>query len=140
MYFQAGVFYGFTPVLIPYNEPAANVIKLLSLTKSDYLIATAGRIPPEDIKQQCKAIRNTIWVVEPTSRSLDFQDGADDESVWHDLVNGSSDISSELPAGNAKDTPPGITTIWLDQSPQSGEIVTFTQSVRPSYCHTSVLC
>lgn len=106
------------------------MFKLLSLAKADFLITTAGRLPAEDVKQQCRGIRHTILIVEPSSRDMDWSEDASSQAVWHELVEGTNDVASELPAGDAASAPVGITTLWLEQSPQSGELVTFTQSVR----------
>ena len=135
----ASSFYGFSPILIPYNQPYEIVIDLLKRTNAEHLIAQAGSLPLEDLTADVKSLKNVLWVVEPTSRHMDWHEvpseigGEVEVSVWHELVE---------EQGEKRDTtlpttyqPGNIITIW--QRPDHGEpdIVEFTQSVSNSYSH-----
>lgn len=126
----AAAFYGFTPVLIPYGLPVDIVVQLLQLANADFLIGSAGSVPSDDVKQHCKAIKGIVWVVERSSREIDFAEPSNNVSVWHELVAAqASNTTSELPERTGEQPPPGITSIWLSEDPKHGELVTFTQNV-----------
>ncbi|KAB8360743.1 hypothetical protein FH972_024478 [Carpinus fangiana] len=121
----AAAYHGFTPVLIPFNQPDDVAMQLLKLSQADFLVSAAGSIPAQRLKQKCPNIVETISVVEKTSRHMDWdQEGA---STWHEIVDqASSTVTSDLPTvenAELKD----IVTIWQNDTPNSGEIVSFTQ-------------
>lgn len=114
--------------MIPYGKPKDVVLKLLRLTEADFLIAAAGLIPATDVQEQCSGVKEVMWVVEETSRDVDWTDASENTSTWHDIVDEhSAQASSELPTDLADDKVPDIITIWLDESPTSGELVAFSQ-------------
>lgn len=125
---SAGAFYGFHPVLIPYGKPKETVLKLLKLTDADFLIAAAGSIPSKDINEQCKNVKEVMWVVEETSRDVDWTDASEGISSWHEVVDErTKESSSDLPTASTDDQPPDIVTLWLDESQTTGELVSFSQ-------------
>jgi hypothetical protein len=130
----AGAFYGFSPVLIPYNQPHPTLIELLNRANVDSLISEAGAIPLDEVSKGVSGLRNVIWTVEQTSRHMDWNEvpegigGKMDVSVWHQLVQDEKNGNSTLPqdAGKA----PNVVFLWQEAPGKSAEIVEFTQQVR----------
>jgi acyl-CoA synthetase (AMP-forming)/AMP-acid ligase II len=129
----AGAFYGFTPILIPYNQPQATLVELLVSTGADALIAQAGSVPLADVTRGASSLRQIIWTVEKTSRHMDWSEvpegigGKIDVSVWHELVQDQKSGVSQLPSTAQK--PPGVVFLWQEVAGKSAEIVEFTQQV-----------
>lgn len=137
----AGAFYGFSPILIPYNQSHPTLIELLNKTGADALIAEAGSIPLADVIQNVAGLRQVIWTVEKTSRHMDWNEvpegigGKIDVSVWHQLVQDQKTGVVELPqdAGKA----PNVVFLWQEGVGKSAEIVEFTQQVRIDFLKTT---
>jgi len=129
----AGAFYGFTPILIPYNQPQATLVELLVTTGADALIAQAGSVPLADVTRGASSLRQIIWTVEKTSRHMDWSEvpegigGKIDVSVWHELVQDQKSGAPELPSTSHK--PPGVVFLWQEVAGKPAEIVEFTQQV-----------
>ncbi|KAH6638823.1 hypothetical protein C7974DRAFT_387380 [Boeremia exigua] len=127
----AGAFYGFTPILIPYNQPHATLVELLQATGADSLIAQAGSVPLADVTRSVPALRQIVWTVEKTSRHMDWSEvpegigGKVDVSVWHELVQDSKYTEDALPADGGK--APGVVFLWQEAAGKPAEIVEFTQ-------------
>jgi acyl-CoA synthetase (AMP-forming)/AMP-acid ligase II len=128
----AGAFYGFSPILIPYNQPQNALIELLRQTKADSLIAAAGSLPLAEVSDAVPGIRQVIWTVEKTSRHMDWNEvpegigGKVDVSVWHDLVQDQKSRVAKLPEDGAR--PSNIVFVWQEKIGAHAEIVEFTQS------------
>lgn len=130
----ACAFYGLSPVLIPYNQPHHVAFELLSTAGVDSLIVAAGSLPLVELSQSVPKLRQIVWVVERTSRHMDWT-GAPDEAdgnlsvfVWHDLVENSQDAESEVLPSNDQDKPPGnVITFWQAKPGDSAQIVEFSQ-------------
>ncbi|KAF1918604.1 hypothetical protein BDU57DRAFT_554073 [Ampelomyces quisqualis] len=126
----AGAFYGFTPLLIPYNQPHKTLVQLLVQTKADALIAEAGSVPLSDVIRGASGLRQIIWTVEKTSRHMDWSEvpegigGKIDVSVWHELVQ-DNQAAAALPTGSEK--APGIVFLWQEAVGKPAEMVEFTQ-------------
>ncbi|KAG8627755.1 hypothetical protein KVT40_003628 [Elsinoe batatas] len=120
----ASAFYGLSPVLIPYNQPHDIVVDLIQKTGSDNLVAAAGSLPLELLSKL--TINNVTWVVEKTSRHMDWTAGKSGNkvSVWHDIAT-QSNATSELPSDDAK--PGNLTQIWMTKQGKPGKITEFTQ-------------
>ncbi|KAK5166469.1 uncharacterized protein LTR77_008012 [Saxophila tyrrhenica] len=127
-------FYGLTPVLLPYNLPHPKIIELLKSTSADGLICAAGNLPLEDVAEQCQNLRLLTWVVEKTSRHMDwngvpsFAEKRLQVSVWHDVVEENTSTAPQLPSNDDVPTPADITIVQqnlidLSQPPQT---TTFT--------------
>lgn len=133
--YAACAFYGMTPVLLPYNRPHPEIYQLLEATSADALICSAGSLPLDDIATQCKQIRLLTWVVEKTSRHMDWTGvpasakGRLSVSVWHDVVdNGKATASTDLPSNADGAKPTDLVVVWSPVTPGAkSEIVTFTQ-------------
>ncbi|KAJ4293644.1 hypothetical protein N0V90_008928 [Kalmusia sp. IMI 367209] len=127
----AGAFYGFTPVLIPYNQPHQTLTELLNQTNVDSLIAEAGSIPLADVGKSVSSLRQVIWTVEKTSRHMDWNEvpegigGKIDVSVWHQLVQDQKNGNVELPQDTGK--APNVVFLWQESVGKSVDIVEFTQ-------------
>jgi len=127
----AGAFYGFTPILIPYNQPHTTLVEFLVRTQADALVAEAGSIPLADVSKTVPALRQIIWTVEKTSRHMDWSEvpegigGKIDVSVWHELVQDQKNGSAQLPT--TKEKAPGVVFLWQEAVGKPAEIVDFTQ-------------
>jgi len=129
----AGAFYGYTPILIPYNQPHPALIELLIRTGADALVAAAGSIPLANVTKGVSGLRQVIWTVEKTSRHMDWNEvpegigGKIDVSVWHELVQDQKSGTLELPQDSTK--APNLLFVWQDAVSRSAELVEFTQQV-----------
>ncbi|KAJ4311814.1 hypothetical protein N0V94_007756 [Neodidymelliopsis sp. IMI 364377] len=127
----AGAFYGFTPILIPYNQPHPALVDLLQQTGADSLIAQAGSVPLADVTQSVPALRQIVWTVEKTSRHMDWSEvpegigGKVDVSVWHELVQDAKQTDDGLPSDTAK--APSVVFLWQEAVGKPAEVVEFTQ-------------
>jgi hypothetical protein len=127
-------FYGLTPILIPYNLPQATIIQLLAKTKADVLIAEAGSLPLAEVSKGHKSLKQVLWVVEKTSRHMDWTEVPDDIGgkievlVWHQLVQDSQGTSPAVPDIKSDDLGQ-IVTVWLGKPGSTPEIVEFTHRV-----------
>jgi acyl-CoA synthetase (AMP-forming)/AMP-acid ligase II len=131
----AGAFYGFTPVLIPYNQPQATLVELLVSTGADALIAQAGSVPLADVTRGASSLRQIIWTVEKTSRHMDWSEvpegigGKIDVSVWHELVQDQKSGVSQLPSTAQK--PPGVVFLWQEVAGISSSLMTSLTFAEP---------
>ncbi|KAK3117217.1 hypothetical protein LTR53_001644 [Teratosphaeriaceae sp. CCFEE 6253] len=131
----ACAFYGLTPVLLPYNLPHQKAYELINSTGADALICAAGNLPLDDLAVQCSNINLLTWVVEKTSRHMDWNGTPDAASgrlavsVWHDIVaEQKSTASAELPANDQGATPGDLISVWQSTDISAKpDIVTFTQ-------------
>ncbi|KAL1593040.1 hypothetical protein SLS59_009510 [Nothophoma quercina] len=127
----AGAFYGFTPILIPYNQPHGTLVQLLQATGADSLIAQAGSVPLADVIRGVAGLRQIVWTVEKTSRHMDWSEvpegigGKVDVSVWHELVQDSKHTEDVLPSDAGK--APGVVFLWQEAVGKPAEVVEFTQ-------------
>ncbi|KAI7331958.1 acetyl-CoA synthetase-like protein, partial [Hortaea werneckii] len=133
----ACAFYGLSPVLLPYNLPHPKAFELINATSADALVCEAGNLPLEDVAKQCPNLRLLTWVVEKTSRHVDWNGGPTGSknnlnvSVWHELVESapSSFATAPLPANQAGEQLGNIITVWQPADHQSKpEITTFTHA------------
>jgi len=133
---SAAAFYGFTPILIPYNQSQDDIFRLLQMANADFLIASAGTIPYVDLKQESQKVRRILWVVEKSSRHMDWKQSSQDVSTWHQVIEfRSKSVSSDLPANSEGEELPDIITIWQNESKTPGELVALTQKAHcPIYC------
>jgi hypothetical protein len=128
-------FYGLSPILIPYNQSHHKVVEQLASTKADSLIAQAGSVPLEEVLKKHKNLKQVIWVVEKTSRHVDWTEvprdvgGQLDVCMWHQLVQDHQDISSSSMPDIKPDDLPNIITIWLDKPGFAAQVIEFTQKV-----------
>ncbi|KAK0868150.1 hypothetical protein LTR87_014272 [Friedmanniomyces endolithicus] len=130
----ACAFYGLTPILLPYKQPHARVYALLNSTGADGLVCAAGNLPLDDVAKSCANIKLLTWVVEKTSRHMDWNgvpgaaEGLLKVSVWHDVVaENMAAASSDLPSNDTGEAPADLVAVWQSTDPyKAPEIVTFT--------------
>lgn len=108
---------------------------MLNASEIDGLVAAAGTLPLDDLASQVLKLRLITWVVEPSSRHMDWNERPTNASdrvvvnVWHDVIeeNKASAISS-FPPNIPGETLPDLVTIWQPNDNQSkATITTFTQ-------------
>ncbi|KAL9594538.1 MAG: hypothetical protein Q9219_006979 [cf. Caloplaca sp. 3 TL-2023] len=147
MFCIASAFYGFTPILIPQDQSLEGLSKVLSATNADLLITAAGSVPLQGLLEQYPGLKQVIWVVERTSRHMDWNEvpegvgGKAEIGVWHDIVEERRpSASSNLPAASAENAPNNITVVSKNESNRSTgfDIVEFTQEVGSEHLYTSV--
>lgn len=101
------------------------------MASADYLIANAGTLPFDDIKDQCKRLREVMWVVQKSSRQMDWHETSDTMSAttWHEIYEPkAATASQELPAPTEEAVQvPDLISVWLNETATSGEIVAFSQ-------------
>lgn len=129
--YVAGTFYGFTVILLPYEQPLQNLIKDLQDTKADTLIAGAGHFPASAITEECFDVARIMWVVPPSSQHMKFGDDSPGETTWHELVRkeyqaASTQLSMDL---IPEEKLPQMVTIWSNASSQEHEVRTYEQKV-----------
>lgn len=110
---------------------------MLKTTHADTLITAAGSVPLQGLLEQHPGLKQVIWVVERTSRHLDWNEvpegvgGRAEIAVWHDIVEErKSLVSADLPADNAENPPTNVIAVSQSASKKKYEVVEFTQHVR----------
>lgn len=127
-------FFGLTIVLIPFNLPHPTVVSILKSTNADALVAAAGSLPLEMLSKGNSALKQLVWVVEKTSRHMDWTEipeglgGRIDVSVWHETV---QDHQGDLPKfPDLQSSQLGkIVTLWDMDTVQSGSQAPNTEAV-----------
>ena len=107
-------------------------MQVLRDTKADLLIALAGTVP-QDIQASHSGLKHIIWIVERTSRQVDWlsEPGAENASEWHKLIDEQKErTSASVPEIIPELVPPGIATVWQKKKADDYEIVEFSQKVR----------
>lgn len=136
--YSAAVFYGFTPILIPQGMSQEQLIQYLLPIGPDCLLAPAGTLSPQILLQSCPSLKRFIWVVEETSRQMDWKASAEDGgvklAVWHDIIEEKrQSASSELPSEPEGFGPPPIVAAWQgNKGPIHFEMVGYSQKVSVS--------
>ncbi|KAL8684912.1 MAG: hypothetical protein Q9224_006068, partial [Gallowayella concinna] len=132
----ASAFYNFIPILIPQQQSLESLSQMLKTTHTDTLITAAGSIPLHGLLQQHPGLKQVIWVVERTSRHMEWNEvpegvgGKAEIAVWHDIIEErKSSVSVDLPANNADNPAANVITISQDASKEEFEVVEFTQQV-----------
>lgn len=116
--------------------PHAKVYELLNACGVDGLVAAAGTLPLDDVAAQMSKLRLLTWVVESTSRHMDWNGVPSQASnrltvnVWHDVVEEKkTSATSFLPPNTPDETPPNLITIWQPTDNQSRATITsYTQA------------
>ncbi|KAI9654939.1 MAG: hypothetical protein M1821_005692 [Bathelium mastoideum] len=129
----ASAFYGLDAVLIPFNQPHDLVVSYLVKSNADCLVAEAGALPLENVIKGAPGIRQAIWVVQRTSRHMDWNEvpegagGKLEVAVWHDVVQDQQSAApASLPDNKSGTTPGNVVAIYQKAKGQE-EIIEFTQ-------------
>lgn len=134
--YKAAAFYNFSPVLVPQQQSIETLSNMLRTTHAEILITSAGSISLQGLLAQHPALKQVIWVVEGTSRHMDWNEvpegvgGNAEIAVWHDIIEErKSSVSTDFPADDPAKPPTNVITISQDASKREFEIVEFTQQV-----------
>ncbi|KAL8638342.1 MAG: hypothetical protein Q9228_004500 [Teloschistes exilis] len=129
----ASAFHGFAPILIPQGQSPESLSKILEAANADTLVALAGSVPLQGLLQQYPHLKQVVWVVERTSRHMDWNEvpegvgGKADIAVWHDIVEEKrSSVSTDLPS-DKEPTKIVIASKDASNKADSFEIVEFSQ-------------
>lgn len=119
---------------MPYNVPHPLAYELLNATGADAVVTAAGTLPLQDLTKSCQQLRLVTWVVEKTSKHMDWHGLPDDAqahlqvSVWHDVIDDNKSTAIELPSNDSGETPGDVVFVWQSTSSSTKpEIVTLTQ-------------
>lgn len=134
---EAATFYGLTPILVPQDQSLDMLAGILTETKADVLVAGAGAVPLNELLRHYPSLKQVIWVVERTSRHMDWNEvpegagGKADIAAWHDIIDEKGSTSAELPTEVPGGTLPNIIMVAEDSMSafDSYEVVEFTQKV-----------
>ena len=111
------------------------LIQHLLPTGPDCLLAPAGILSPQTLLQSCPSLKRFIWVVEKTSRQMDWKASTADASVkfavWNDIIEEKrQSASSKLPSEPEGFEPPPVVAAWQgNKGPTHFEIVGYSQKV-----------
>ena len=132
----ASVFNGLTPILIPYDTEVARVADILKDSVADCLVAAAGSVSLEGLLSQFPDLRQVIWVAEPTSRHMDWDEvpegvgGKAEVAVWHDIVEDKGNSTSlEMSLSTPDQKPPNVVIISRNTESQNYHSVEYLQEV-----------
>ena len=120
------------PILIPQHLNFETLADVLHSTNADVLIAPAGTVPAEHLAMSCPKVKQAIWVVEETSRHMDFGVNPSKTQTaieWHEIVADvdlNSNASSDLPSTGKV---PNIIYIYQKKKPMTFDVVEFSQKV-----------
>ncbi|KAI4265212.1 MAG: hypothetical protein L6R38_009583 [Xanthoria sp. 2 TBL-2021] len=130
----ASSFYGFIPVIVPQEQSSEALSDMLKTTHADTLITAAGSVPLQGLLEQHFGLKQVIWVVERTSRHMDWNEvpegvgGRAEIAVWHDIVEErKSLVSTDLPKDNADKPPSNLIAVSQSASKKKYDVVEFTQ-------------
>lgn len=97
------------------------------------LIAPAGILSYEQLSKVASSLKTIIWVVESTSRQMDWNESAPKGTItatWHTLVEDAKDSADDsLHSLEFEAGPPNVISIWPLGDPGLYELVEFTQKV-----------
>lgn len=134
----ASAFYGFTAILIPQEQSLKDLGDILASTRANTLVTAAGSVPLQALLEHHSGLREVIWVVERTSRHMEWNEvpegvgGRADIGVWHEVIEErrhivDSNLPTDLNGGS-------LSTIVMVSNnrrggPNNFDIVEFTQQV-----------
>ena len=123
--------------MVPQQKSIDTLAGILVETKADILVAGAGSLPLKELLQKYPHLRQVIWVVERTSRHIDWNEVGEGEggkaeiAVWHNIIE-EKQASSELPNDVAERDLTNVIIVTEDawSAMDSYELTNFTQAVR----------
>lgn len=136
----AAAFYGLTVILIPQGQSREALADFLRETNADILLAQAGTLPLSELMKAYSGLKQIIWVVEESSRHMDWKEPADYDhgklslATWHTLIEDHKGSASSDPPSNVPEfVSPTVLAVWQRQTtaslPETHEVVEFTQKV-----------
>ena len=108
------------------------LVEILKTSRSETLIAPAGTVTPGNIAELSSTLKQTIWVVESTSRQMDWTQDSSNKStaLWHEIIESNQEQqSSDLPSTEKDYQPLDIVSVTPLPTSGSYEITTYTQKV-----------
>ncbi|MCJ1403006.1 hypothetical protein MMC11_006228 [Xylographa trunciseda] len=128
--FFAAAYNGIVPILVPQHLSFETLADVLHSTNADILIAPAGTVPAEHLAMSCPKVKQAIWVVEETSRHMDFGVNPSKTQTaveWHEIV-GDVDLNSNAPSDLlSTGGTPAIICIYPRKKPTTYDVVEFSQ-------------
>ena len=123
--------------MIPPGQSLDTLAGILTETRAEVLIAGAGALPLNELLQKYTSLKQMIWVVERTSRHMDWNEvpegvgGIADIAVWHDIIDEKASTPLEWPKEIPGNTLPDVLCVVEDGTSalDSYEIIKFTQKV-----------
>lgn len=105
--------------------------------KADVLLAPAGILSSQELLQYSPCLKRIIWVVEKTSRQMDWMQGPQSPGgsvqidLWHDVVDTTGQAtSSDPPSETAASRVPNVISLFPKNGGADFSIMEYTQSVR----------
>ncbi|MCJ1313205.1 hypothetical protein MMC25_006882 [Agyrium rufum] len=121
-------FYGVTPILIPHVQPNDVLFDMLRDSKAQTLLAPAGVVPLEIVKRKCPSVKQIIWVVEKTSRQMDWKSSSSHKvSLWHEIVDQASEDASDSPPTDATTELGDLVFVEPRSGSKSFDVVEYSQ-------------
>ena len=108
------------------------LVEILKKSRSETLIAPAGTVTPGNIAEFSSTLKQRIWVVESTSRQMDWTQDSSNKStaLWHEIIESNQEQQpSDLPSTEKDYQPPDIVSVTPLPASGSYEITTYTQKV-----------
>ena len=132
----ASAFYSFIPVLVPRVQSLELLGDMLKTTHVDTLIAAAGSVPLQGLLEQHPGLKQVVWVVERTSRHMDWNEvpegfgGNAEIAVWHEIIEERKAlVSADPPTDNVEKAATNVISVSQSASGKEFEVVEFTQQV-----------
>jgi hypothetical protein len=125
-------FYDLTPILMPYDQPPQTVISMLRASKADTMIAAVGTIHFDYVTKDYASLKSLIWVVDEGNKHLDWDEvpkgvgGKVNVSTWSEVVEESTNASTELPALDHKSIPKPVVAFWQSENGDAGQLVEYS--------------
>lgn len=117
---------------MPYDQPAAAVTDMLERSGADTMVAAVGTLPFDAVTKEYAGLKNLIWVVDPGSKHLDWDELPKGTSglcvnTWHEIMDAEKQsATSEFPP-LAKTPTKNVLMFWLPEAGEPGELVEYTQ-------------
>ena len=127
-------FHGLTPILLPYDQPSANILSMLKRSEPDTMIAAVGSLPFDAVTKEYPALRQLVWVVDEGSKHLDWDEvpkgtgGAINVLTWQEIIEDQKSSVAELPPLDPKDKPKNLVAFWKSKQVDDGELVEYSQA------------
>ena len=120
--------------MIAQKQPPDILAEILREAGVEAVIASAGTVPSQVLTRLNLGM--VIWVVEKSSRHMDWSRSADqnldgiDVSVWHELIEGNAESSPTEPTSVNQDSKlPSVVMVWQGATALQYKIVEYPQKV-----------